>query len=70
MESFAQKFQRHQEDTRFHPFTCCNDACKEVHPHAELYYDETSDKLLCHYCNYEQAVPDYLKELIELLELL
>lgn len=67
MESFEQKFQRHQEDTRFHPFTCGNDACNQTHAHAELYYDELFDKLLCRYCDYEQDVPDYLEELLELL---
>ena len=67
MESFAQKFEHHQQDKRFHPFTCGNDACNQTHAHAELYYDELFDKLRCHYCDYEQDVPDYLEELLELL---
>ena len=63
METFAEKFERHQNDKNFHPLTCGNEACKGTHLYTELHYDEEWDRLFCKHCDYEQLVPSYLKEL-------
>ena len=64
METFAEKFERHQNDKNFPPLTCGNQECKGTHLYTELHYDEEWDRLFCKHCDYEQLVPSYLKEML------
>lgn len=64
MKTFAEKFKEHQANKNFHPLTCGNDDCRHTHLDNELIYDEEWDRLFCKHCDYEQTVPQYMKDLL------